>query len=111
MDGGIELAQRALPPGEDVLAVDDVVDSDCRRLRDRAVFHGVRELGPLEQVAQLADGRARVGKLRLQSVQMLDDQPVPRLSVGSGQDGLHLGDGHLQTPQPADHLRRWDLLV
>jgi hypothetical protein len=71
----------------------------------------VRELWPLKQVAQLADGRARVGKLRLQSVQMLDDQPVPCLRVGSGQDGLHLGDGNLQTSQPADHLRRWDLLV
>jgi hypothetical protein len=33
----MQFAQDALPPGEDVLAVDDVVDSDCCCLRDRAV--------------------------------------------------------------------------
>ena len=45
-----------------------------------------------------------LGKLDLQSVQMLDDQPVSRLRIGRGQDRLHLGDRHLQASQPADHL-------
>jgi hypothetical protein len=45
VDGRMEFAQGAVPPGEDVLAVDDILDSDCCRLRDRAVFHGCEGCG------------------------------------------------------------------
>ena len=51
------------------------------------------------------------GKLRLETIEVGDDQPVTRLGVGRGEYGLDLRDGHLQAPQPADDLRDRDLIL
>src|ERR1700722_17743958 len=41
---------------------------------------------------------------------MLDDQTVACREVGGRQYGLDLGDGHLEIPEPADHLGGRNLL-
>ena len=82
----MELAEGALPPGEDVVAIDGLLDADRRGRWDGSVLDRVRRFG-LEQVAQLPDRGAGLGELELEPVEVLDDQPVARVGVRRGEDG------------------------
>jgi hypothetical protein len=110
LDGGVQFAQRALPPRQDVRAVDDLPDGGGGGGGHRPVLDRRRGRGALQQVAQRADGLAGPRQFVLQPVQVGRYQRVAGPGVGGGQDGLHVGDGHAQIPQAADDLGRRDLL-
>src|SRR5438270_36943 len=42
---------------------------------------------------------------------LLDRERLASMGVASCEYGLDLCDGHLQAPEPPDHLSRWDLLL
>ena len=107
----MQLSQRTLPPGEHVLSIDCLPRSRSLRSVARSDAPRRAAFAALQQLAQLADGSPGPVQLALETIEMGDDQPVTRLGVGRGQYRLDLRDGHLQTPQPADDLRKRDLIL
>ena len=83
----MELAEGALPPGEDVVAIDGLLDADGRGRWDGPVLDAVRRFG-LQEVAQLSDCGTCLGELELETVEVLDDQPVARVGVRRGEDAI-----------------------
>jgi hypothetical protein len=72
----MQLAQRTLPPGQDVGVVHGLPDADRGRGPDRAVGDLGGALRLLQQVAQRVHRRIGLGQLGLQPAQVRGDQLV-----------------------------------
>ena len=104
-DGGLQLAQGALPPREDVGVADDRRDAGRPDGRDAPVLDHRRVRRRLQQVAQRFDRGPGLRQLGLEPAEVRGDEGVAGRGVGSVEDRLDLADRHLQIPQAADHLR------
>ena len=109
-DGGVQLAQGALPPGQSVGAVDDRRDAGRPGGRDAPVLDRRRALRRLQQVAQRVDRGPGLRQLGFQPAEMRGDEGVAGRGVRRVEHRLDLADRHLQIPQAADDLRGRDLL-
>ena len=64
----------------------------------------------VQQLAQRHDGSLSPVQFALETQQVAGDELGPPLRVAGGQDRLDLGQRNIEIAQPADHLRRRDLL-
>src|SRR4029077_15577815 len=94
-----------------MVRVNNVRDESGGRSGDMAVFsRHAAVLGPVQQAPHGCDCLLGAGEARLKTGQMVGDDSVAGLDVGSLEHDLNVFERHVKVAESADDLRRYDLL-
>lgn len=104
---GTQFAECALVLGVRVSDVDDICNRCCRHRRRPAVFDNDRDSVDwrLEQIAERCHRLLGAGQGHFEALKVGSDQHAASSRICRRDDRVNLLEGHVQRPEPPDHLR------